>query len=175
MRTAGAGVHLPLSVFNISEGLNHTENLQNQRDNKDQNPWQLSLEDQEAADRRDAEDDEGDDDLQQGLVAGGGHRVLVFGILQVVVTVVRLHLRVGEGEGQDVDWRPVEELLVCSVFIDQVYNLFVVHVFTMFTVSGVLFCENKKEYNIMNFSLDSFHLPVYNILNSFWIFRCLHL
>lgn len=82
-----------------------------------------------------------------------------------MVTVVCLHLRVGEGEGQDVDWRPVEELLVCSVFIDQVYNLFVVHVFTMFTVSGVLFCENKKEYNIVNFSLDSFHL--YNILKSF--------
>lgn len=148
MRTAGAGVHLPLSVFNISEGLNHTENLQNERDDKDQNPWQLSLEDKEAADRCDTEDDEGDDDLQQGLVAGGGHCVLVLGVLQVVVAVVRLHLRIGEGEGQDVDGWPVEELLVCAVFIDQVYDLFVIHVFTMFTVSSVLFCENKKKITL---------------------------
>lgn len=155
MRTTGAGVHLSLSVFYISEGLNHTENLQNQRDDKDQNPRQLSLEDEEAAHGGDAEDDEGDHDLQQGLVAGGGHRVLVLGVLQVVVTVVRLHLSVGEGEGQNVDGRPVEELLVRAVFIDQVDDLFVVHVFTMFTVSSVLFCKKQEKINIMNFSLYS--------------------
>lgn len=155
MRTTGAGVHLSLSVFYISEGLNHTENLQNQRDDKDQNPRQLSLEDEEAAHGGDAEDDEGDHDLQQGLVAGGGHSVLVLSVLQVVVAVVRLHLSIGEGEGQNVDGRSVEELLVRAVFIDQVDDLFVVHVFTMFTVSSVLFCKKQEKINIMNFSLYS--------------------
>lgn len=79
--------------------------------------------------------------------------------------VVCFYFRIGEGEGQDVDWRSVEEFLVCFVFIDQVYNLFVVYVFIMFIVFGVFFCENKKEYNIVNFSLDFFYL--YNILKLF--------
>lgn len=68
---------------------------------------------------------------------------MVLGVLQVVVAVVRLHLGGGEGQGQHVDGRLVEELLVRAVLVDQVDDLLVIHIFTMLTVSGLLLCNEK--------------------------------
>lgn len=65
--------------------------------------------------------------------------MLVLGVLKVVVTVICLHPRDAEGQSEDIDGRLVEKLLVGAVLINQLNDLFVIHIFSMFTVSGLLF------------------------------------
>ena len=118
---------LAAAASDIGHDVHQVEHLNGQRHEEHDHPGELRPEQRPAVDADEAEDEQREDDLEQGDVARGGHRLLAEQLaVQVVVAEVALEPAVTETQRHLVDVRLVEELAVGDVLLDALHDQLVV-------------------------------------------------